>query len=136
MNLIKLIFCLLLSWGLKGQSKALFEPGRRPASCSVSYTDSTRIYLITEGGFRYEPETLNCSFQGHQSDSLFGFINTKDFRSVVDHWGPMAYIVIYGLGEDFKTKGKLIYREDPTIKEVVAYYIQGSGELIIYRPQL
>ncbi|QNR25935.1 hypothetical protein [Croceimicrobium hydrocarbonivorans] len=136
MKSIKFLFCFFLSLALHGQSKGIFGKELKGPSCSVSFTDSTRIYLITEGGFRYEPKTLNCSFEGHSSDSLYGFINTKDFRRVVDHWGPMAYIVIYGLGEDFKTKGKLIYREDPTIKEVVAYYIQGSGELIIYRPQL
>lgn len=106
----------------------------KPAVCKKIIADNQFIHAITSGGLKVDPELGITSFQGHKSDSIYGFIETSDFRQVVFTQTPESQVIIYGLGDEFKVNGKYEEIKLSGLKESIAIHHPTKGILLIYRP--
>ena len=127
-------FLLVAMISLTAQSQESIVDTAKKKGCLVPTVKSDLIYMSTKGAMIWDDKLNYTTFEGHESDSLYGFIETTDFRAVLFIGTPVNQVVIYGLGENYSVKIEVEIVNISKLNEAVGVYYQHSKKITVYQP--
>jgi len=111
------------------------QDNSKPKTCEP-LADSLKVFsFLSEGAIISEPALGISYFEGHESDSIDGFIRCGKFRKAIMVHGPEPLLIIHSPGT-MVLKGGMQVKVEPELEETVIYYKEGDNFITMYTTQM